>query len=335
MLTFQTAIPTHLITGFLGVGKTTLIRSWLRQKPADEHWAVLVNEFGAVGIDDAFLDTAGDDNGLTTLRQVAGGCMCCAAGLPFQVALNDLIRRAKPDRLLIEPTGLGHPEQLLVQLSEYKGVLSLGASVGLLDARVLTDERYTKHPIYLEQLDIADVLVANKSDRYDETDLRRLDAFLAQHGWQNKPLLLANHGDLPLDVLRQPAKPRPAAAPSALRAQQKPSDDMWQAGTPDFSATDLLCTPNQRDGFYSLGWQLHPKRLFSREALLAWLISIPAERIKGVLITDQGIIGVNQVGTDIQVIAIDEVGHSRLECIHASPLDERRLTEQLVNCLVP
>lgn len=261
--------------------------------------------------------------------------MCCAAGLPFQVALNDLIRRARPDRLLIEPTGLGHPEQLLMQLSEYKGVLSLGASIGLLDARVLTDERYTRHPIFLEQLNIADVLVANKSDRYNETDLRHLDAFLAQHGWQNRPLFLANHGDLPLDVLRQPARQRSAPAPSALRARQEPESDIWQASTPDFSASDLVCTPNQRDGFYSLGWQLHPRRLFRREALLAWLISMPAERIKGVLITDQGIIGVNQVGADIQTFAIDEVGHSRLECIHSSPLDEALLTGQLIDCLAP
>lgn len=334
MLSFHSPIPTHLVTGFLGVGKTTLIRSWLQQKPGDEHWAVLVNEFGAIGIDDAFLDVDAGANGRTTLRQVAGGCMCCAAGLPFQVALNDLIRRARPDRLLIEPTGLGHPDQLLTQLAAYTGVLSLGASIGLLDARVLNDERYTRHPIYLEQLDVADVLVASKSDQYEKSDLRRLDAFLAEHGWQHKPLLLSNHGDLPLNVLRQPVQPRPPAPPSAVRAEQEAGGDIWQPSRPDFSDNDLICTDHHRDGFHSLGWQLHPKRLFKRDTLLAWLIGMPAERIKGVVICEQGIIGVNQVGADIQVIAIDEVGHSRLEMISAQPLDKTTLTRQLIDCLV-
>ena len=51
------------------------------------------------------------------IREVPGGCMCCAAGLPMQVALNQLIARAKPDRLLIEPTGLGHPKEVLQVLS--------------------------------------------------------------------------------------------------------------------------------------------------------------------------------------------------------------------------
>lgn len=334
MLSFQSAIPTHLVTGFLGVGKTTLIRAWLRQKPADEHWGVLVNEFGAVGIDDAFLETDGNESGLATIRQVAGGCMCCAAGLPFQVALNDLIRRARPDRILIEPTGLGHPGQLLAQLREYTGVLSVGASIGLLDARVLADERYTEHPIYLEQLDIADVLVANKSDQYHEADIQRLDTFLSHHGWHHKPLLLANHGDLPVDVLQRPAASGPTPSLSVLHRKQQPGDDVWQANRPDFSQDDLLCTSNQRDGFHSLGWQLHPKCLFRRNALLAWLTTMPAERIKGVVITEQGIVGLNQVGAELQVIAIDEVGHSRLEFISAGPLDEATLTRRLVDCLV-
>lgn len=99
---------TNLITGFLGSGKTTSILHLLAQKPADEKWAVLVNEFGEVGIDGALLADSG-----ALLKEIPGGCMCCVNGLPMQVGLNTLLRQGKPDRLLIEPTGLGHPKQIL------------------------------------------------------------------------------------------------------------------------------------------------------------------------------------------------------------------------------
>lgn len=99
---------TNLITGFLGSGKTTSILHLLANKDPAEKWAVLVNEFGEVGIDGALLADSG------ALLKIPGGCMCCVNGLPMQVGLNTLLRQGKPDRLLIEPTGLGHPKQILI-----------------------------------------------------------------------------------------------------------------------------------------------------------------------------------------------------------------------------
>ncbi|WP_031302897.1 GTP-binding protein, partial [Pseudomonas sp. EGD-AK9] len=75
-------IPTHLIAGPLGAGKTSLIRQLLAQKPAAERWAVLVNEFGQIGLDAALLER-GEDG--VALAEVAGGCLCCVNGAPFQV----------------------------------------------------------------------------------------------------------------------------------------------------------------------------------------------------------------------------------------------------------
>src|SRR3990167_1411616 len=108
-------IPTHLIAGPLGAGKTSLIRQLLAQRPAHERWAVLINEFGLIGLDAALLAT--DADGIA-MGEVAGGCLCCVNGVPFRVGLSRLLRQAKPDRLLIEPSGLGHPLQLLEQLGE-------------------------------------------------------------------------------------------------------------------------------------------------------------------------------------------------------------------------
>ena len=89
-------IRVHLITGFLGVGKTTAILHLLKHKPEHEKWAVLVNEFGEVGVDGAILESQG-----AVVREVPGGCLCCVSGLPFQMGLNMLIARGKPDVILI------------------------------------------------------------------------------------------------------------------------------------------------------------------------------------------------------------------------------------------
>jgi hypothetical protein len=129
---------TNLITGFLGSGKTTSILHLLAQKPADEKWAVLVNEFGEVGIDGALLADSG-----ALLKEIPGGCMCCVNGLPMQVGLNTLLRQGKPDRLLIEPTGLGHPKQILDILTAavYEPWIDLRATLCILDPRQLLDEK--------------------------------------------------------------------------------------------------------------------------------------------------------------------------------------------------
>lgn len=129
---------TNLITGFLGSGKTTSILHLLANKDPAEKWAVLVNEFGEVGIDGALLANSG-----ALLKEIPGGCMCCVNGLPMQVGLNTLLRQGKPDRLLIEPTGLGHPKQILDLLTApvYEPWIDLRATLCILDPRLLLDKK--------------------------------------------------------------------------------------------------------------------------------------------------------------------------------------------------
>ena len=100
-------IPTNVISGFLGVGKTSAILNLLSQKSSHERWAVLVNEFGGIGIDGSLLQNHQSTDSNIFIREVPGGCMCCTAGISMQLALAQLLEKAKPDRLLIEPTGLG------------------------------------------------------------------------------------------------------------------------------------------------------------------------------------------------------------------------------------
>lgn len=102
VLAAQQPIPVHIISGFLGAGKTTLLKYLLSQKPEQEVWAVLMNEFGQIGVDQQLLP---QDQGYA-VKELLGGCLCCSSQLPMQIALSRLLSETKPDRLFIEPTGL-------------------------------------------------------------------------------------------------------------------------------------------------------------------------------------------------------------------------------------
>ena len=161
-------IKVTLVTGFLGAGKTTLIRQLLTQSPPNERWAVLVNEFGDIGLDSAFyadLDVA--------ITEVPGGCVCCTTSAAFQQGLNQLIRQYNPDRIFIEPSGLGHPKQIIQKLrgDAYQDVLLLTGAFCVLDARNLNDERYTKHAIFNDQIESADGIVLSHVNRYQQDDI--------------------------------------------------------------------------------------------------------------------------------------------------------------------
>jgi G3E family GTPase len=153
-------IATNIITGFLGAGKSTAILDLISNKPNDENWAILVNEFGEVGIDGGLLSANHSEK--VHIREVPGGCMCCSAGLPMLMAMNMLLARARPQRLIIEPTGLGHPSEVMNVLSSehYRDVLDIHSTVTLVDARKITDPRYTNHATFNEQLEMGDVIAA-------------------------------------------------------------------------------------------------------------------------------------------------------------------------------
>ncbi|WP_200811040.1 CobW family GTP-binding protein [Pseudogulbenkiania subflava] len=164
----------NLFTGFLGVGKTTALRHLIANRPAHERWAVIVNEFGEVGIDGAALSS--DE---LPVAEIAGGCMCCVAGPQMTVTVANLLRRERPDRLLIEASGLAHAAGVIDELREppLGDALTLGAVLTVVDPRQFTNPDYFRQPLYRDQVSLADVLVANKVDL---ADVDMLDAFRRQ-----------------------------------------------------------------------------------------------------------------------------------------------------------
>jgi len=161
-------VPVNILTGFLGVGKTTAILNAFRFRPADERWAVLVNEFGEVGIDGATLEASGG----YIVKEIAGGCICCTAGPLLRVAMARLLREERPDRLFIEPTGLAHPAAIVDMLRSpgIKMAVSPRALIGLVNPSHFVQARYRKHETYDDQLHMADLLIANHWDTSSEDD---------------------------------------------------------------------------------------------------------------------------------------------------------------------
>lgn len=307
---------TNLITGFLGSGKTTTIRHLLAQKPENEKWAVLVNEFGEVGIDGALLADSG-----AVLKEIPGGCMCCVNGLPMQVGLNMLLQKARPDRLLIEPTGLGHPKQILSLLTSevYHSWLTLNASLCLLDARLLSDERTVNNENFRDQLAAADIVIANKIDTYAENDNKQLADWIAL---QDPALRVerVSQGQISASLLDEPRKNQRAlpegrhhhahAAKQGLAALSLPSQQRWRRAL------------NEAGEYSSCGWIFDADTVFDTAGILDWARQAPVDRVKAVVRIKEGTLRVNRQGNDLHIETLGVAPiDSRIELISRNPCD--------------
>jgi G3E family GTPase len=319
-------VPTNIITGFLGVGKTSAILHLLTQKPAHERWAILVNEFGEIGIDKSLFEGQLTADSGVFIREVPGGCMCCAASLPMQIALNQLLAASRPHRLLIEPTGLGHPKEVLQVLTaeHYQPVLSIQNTLTLVDARKLSDERYTQHDTFNQQLGIADVIVANKCDLYSDQDKVRLQQYVAAHCQPNTTIVQTQFGQLSLDTLKgratnyaQPHQRQHDHSHAHDHNHEHADNDSSNtlAADQDLPANGILSANNKGEGFVSTGWRFSPDIVFDHSALKTCLSALRAERLKGVFITNNGVFGYNLTDDGLTEMQLDDCEESRVEVI--------------------
>ncbi|HSB97282.1 MAG TPA: GTP-binding protein [Spongiibacteraceae bacterium] len=322
-------IPTNLITGFLGTGKTTAVLDLLRKKPVGEKWAVLVNEFGEVGIDGAILRGSGAE-----IREVAGGCMCCVADLPMKVALNALIARAKPDRLLIETTGLGHPQALIDTLTDepYGELLELDAVICLVDPRKLREQRYLEHKIFRDQLNIADIVVANKTDLCDADDKLVFSDFVTAQQPPKQAWGWSTQGQLQLQWLSlkhggQRIAPRNTPQKNNLLRMPMPP-------LPPLSlATDELFTrrENSVDGYFSCGWLFAGQVTFEYSTIVKLLEHLNIARFKGLIKTEQGNYVFNDRDGMPNIEPVGELADSIVELIHDEAADWQHIEQSLLD----
>jgi len=306
-------VPTNIITGFLGAGKTSTILHLLKSKPSHERWAVLVNEFGEIGIDGALFEGQYSEQQGVYIREVPGGCMCCTAGLPMRVALAQLLRKAKPDRLLIEPTGLGHPREVLQTLYDenFQSVLAIQNIVTLVDARHLSDSRYAKHETFQQQIAIADIVVGNKQDLYSEEDKAALVAYLGEYSLGDIKLIFTEQGVIEPPLLDGP---KIMASENSIDVLMPISEDDHDFITP-IPESGFIKALNQGEGFVSAGWRFSQRFEFDQNNVFAFLSGITAERLKATFITNNGCFAYNLTRDTLTEIPFDHLDESRIEII--------------------
>jgi G3E family GTPase len=314
-------IPTHVIAGPLGAGKTSLIKHLLTQRPVGERWAVLINEFGQIGLDAALLTQ--DADGIA-LGEVAGGCLCCVNGAPFQIGLGRLLRKAKPDRLFIEPSGLGHPARLLEQLNEapWVGVLSVQPCVLVLDAQSLAAGKPLP-AAQQETLNSAGLLVLNKAEGLDMDDRQRIAAQLPPRPlyWTQQALLPLN--ELPGVQARAVAGMDNFIVPKGLA--QMPA--IWT------NPSLPICLSQEQEGGWSIGWRWHPSQTFDVALIVQWLESLCWRRAKLVIHSADGWVSANALdNSELEWKPSEWRQDSRIELIFSQPQEVDSLQRVLADC---
>lgn len=206
----------NLITGPLGSGKTTFLRHLMTLKPAAERWVLLVNEFGSVGIDGAILA----ENPSIESIQLPGGCICCTAKDELKQTLFDIMNTHKPDRILIEPTGLGEPDTLVdaMQADDLKNLIQLQTVFAILDSTSATTEGINRLTIMQNLLNMADVVVLNKLDLARSEQVEQLQNYCNRLFPPKKAVLTCQQGKVSdhwLDVLHTEAPPKTRSKPQS------------------------------------------------------------------------------------------------------------------------
>jgi cobalamin biosynthesis protein CobW len=218
-------IPVTIVTGFLGAGKTTLIRHVLTHAQG-RRLALVINEFGDVGVDGEILRSCGvescpEDN----IVELANGCLCCTVADDFLPAIEGLLaREPRPDHILIETSGLALPKPLVKAFDwpDIRAKLTVDGVIAVVDAAAVAEGRFADdeeklkaqraqdaaldhdnplEEVYEDQLLCADLILLNKADLLSEAALEKVRAEIAAQIPRAVKIVATRQGQLDINVL--------------------------------------------------------------------------------------------------------------------------------------
>ena len=220
-----TKIPATIITGFLGAGKTTLIRHML-QNARGRRIALIINEFGDLGVDGDILKGCGDETcSEDDVMELSNGCICCTVADDFIPTMEKLLtREKKPDHIVIETSGLALPQPLVRAFNwpKISTQVTVDGVVTVVDGKAVTDGRFAHSveavdaqrkldknldhetplsELFEDQVACADMLVVNKTDLLNLAQADALVASLKQSSRNGVQIVKTSMGKLPVDVL--------------------------------------------------------------------------------------------------------------------------------------
>ena len=241
----------------------------------------------------------------------------------MSVGINALLAQ-KPDRLLLEPTGLGHPKEVIAKLTSesYRNYIDLKATITVVDPRHFSDTQYTDNQNFQDQLALADVVVANKIDQCANEDLAAFEAFTAKFDPAKAAIGKVEQGQLDLDWLAIERTERQAqhSHHHHSHGEAAPLEEFELAPGETFARRE-----NSGQGYRSCGWFFAADQVFDFSKLFTLLSNVNAQRVKAVVNTERGCFAFNVVN---QVVSVNELSlngfESRIEFIdkEALPWDE-------------
>lgn len=218
-------IPATVITGFLGAGKTTLIRHML-ENASGKRIALIINEFGDLGVDGDILKGCGDETCTEDdIMELSNGCICCTVADDFVPTMEKLLAREnKPDHIVIETSGLALPQPLIRAFNwpEISTQVTVDGVVTVVDGKAVSEGRFAHNvaavdaqrkldenldhetplsELFEDQIACADMIVVNKSDLLGEAESTALASKLKSESRDGVQVVKASMGALPVDVL--------------------------------------------------------------------------------------------------------------------------------------
>jgi cobalamin biosynthesis protein CobW len=218
-------IPATVVTGFLGAGKTTLIRHML-QNAKGKRIALIINEFGDLGVDGDILKGCGDETCTEDdIMELSNGCICCTVADDFVPTMQALLEREnKPDHIVIETSGLALPQPLIRAFNwpEISTQVTVDGVVTVVDGKAVREGRFAHDvaavdaqrkldenldhetplsELYEDQIACADMIVVNKSDLLTNDEVAQTIADLKANSRDGVQVVKSSMGALPVDVL--------------------------------------------------------------------------------------------------------------------------------------
>ena len=166
-----------IYSGFLGAGKTTLIKKMIQEAYAGQQLVLIENEFGEIGIDGGFLQDAG-----INITEMNSGCICCSLVGDFGKALAQVIDQYHPDRILIEPSGVGKLSDVIGAVNKVMSEeVTLGYTVAVVDAGKV--KVYSKNfgEFYNNQIETASTIILSRTDSVPQKKLDTAVELLREH----------------------------------------------------------------------------------------------------------------------------------------------------------
>ena len=165
-----------IVSGFLGAGKTTLIKKLLKEALAGSQVVLIENEFGEIGIDGGFLKESGIE-----IKEMNSGCICCSLVGDFGTSLKEVMETYHPDRILIEPSGVGKLSDVMKAVEKVDMEITLNSAVAVVDASKC--KMYMKNfgEFFINQIEHAGTIILSRTDVASPEKVRQAVDLIREH----------------------------------------------------------------------------------------------------------------------------------------------------------